>query len=129
MTMPAGVYYFGDLCYVMNSKWNAVCDTTIGDTCLEGEFKLADGTAFAMYGTMYGDGEYTDQHSNHYCVDSGTLGCVLVSASDKSVEEIQEEKLGNVLYIDRPFRTWSDGEIIHLAHIEINTGYPEEENY
>ena len=76
--MKAGKYYVGDLCYVLGDRWTEVCDLIIvGHKCLDGEFELADGTKFAIYGTAYGDGHYLDQKGNGYPVDSGTIGCVL----------------------------------------------------
>ena len=77
--MQSGKYYVGDLCYVMSdADWNEVCELTIkGNECIDGEFTLKDGRRFAMYGTKFGDGEYRDQYGNSYCVDSGSIGCIL----------------------------------------------------
>ena len=40
MTMPAGRYYIGDLCYVMSDEeWDEFCSLTIKDNkCFDGEF-------------------------------------------------------------------------------------------
>jgi len=58
MTMPAGKYYVGDLCYVMDSdEWSQVCSLIIqGEKLLDGEFELPDGRRFAIYSTHWGDG-------------------------------------------------------------------------
>ena len=67
MTMPAGKYYVGDLCYVMHDEWKECCDLFFpyvpghGEQQVEGEFTLADGRRFANFGTRWGDGMY---HSN-----------------------------------------------------------------
>lgn len=83
--MPAGTYYVGDLCYILDNEWDEVCRLTIqGNDCLEGEFVLRDGRKFAMYGTAWGDGEYLDQLGRSYAVDSGTLGCVQVPEGTKA---------------------------------------------
>lgn len=77
--MQSGKYYVGDLCYVMtDADWNEVCELTIkGNDCIDGEFTMKDGRRFAMYGTKFGDGTYSDQYGNSYCVDSGSIGCIL----------------------------------------------------
>ena len=96
--MPAGVYYVGDLCYVMtDEEWDQFCSVTIqGNKCLEGEFNMPDGRRFATYSTMWGDGEYRDQHGNRYGVDSGSIGCILLSdIRANKYEDIKE--LGTVV--------------------------------
>ena len=81
MTMPAGKYYVGDLCYVMdNDEWRQVCARTIqGEKIADGEFELPDGRRFAIYSTAYGDGGYYDQYGHTYSVDAGSIGCILMS--------------------------------------------------
>lgn len=120
MTMTAGDYYIGDLCYVMtDEEWDEVCALTIKDNkCLEGEFTLSDGRQFAMYGTAYGDGTYNDQYLHNYNVDSGTIGCMLISDIKKDLSGESIEQLGARVKFDYPFSTsggrhdrdW-DGEI------------------
>ena len=87
MTMPAGQYYVGDLCYVMTDKeWDEYCSITISNNhCLDGEFEMKDGRRFATYGTAWGDGLYRDQYRNEYSVDSGSIGCI-------KLEDITAEK-------------------------------------
>lgn len=89
--MPAGRYYVGDLCYVMDDKeWDQFCGITIkGNQCLDGEFEMPDGRKFATYGTAYGDGRYKDQYGNSYCVDAGLIGCI-------RVEDIKAEKYNKI---------------------------------
>ena len=96
--MPSGVYYVGDLCYVMtDEEWDQFCSITIeGNKCLDGEFNMPDGRRFATYGTMWGDGEYRDQHGNRYSVDSGSIGCILLTdIRANKYEDIKE--LGTVV--------------------------------
>lgn len=79
-TMPAGTYWIGDLCYVMDDRWDEVCDSIIqDDRCADGAFTLKNGVRFAMFSTTWGDGKYTDREGHDYPVDSGSLGCVRVS--------------------------------------------------
>ena len=89
--MPAGQYYVGDLCYVMDDEeWDQFCKITInGNKCLEGEFQMPDGRMFATYGTAWGDGLYFDQHGNEYAVDAGLIGCI-------RVEDIHADKYDNL---------------------------------
>ena len=128
MTMPAGEYYIGDLCYVMtDDEWEQFCNITIdGFKCIDGEFTMPDGRRFATYGTAWGDGLYTDQYGNQYGVDAGLIGCILVS-------DIKAKKYDNLTYlgfikkIDYEFTTsggrgnkdW-DG-VIHIGPIKIET--------
>ena len=91
MTMPAGQYYVGDLCYVMTDKeWDEFCSITISNNhCLCGEFEMKDGRRFATYGTAWGDGVYRDQYRNEYSVDSGSIGCI-------KLEDIKAEKYKDI---------------------------------
>jgi hypothetical protein len=117
--MKAGKYYVGDLCYVLGDRWDEVCDLIIKDhVCLDGVFELKDGTQFAIYGTAYGDGFYSDQYANGYPVDSGSIGCVLV---DSITSGELDESLGNVIDFDDDFTTSSDSGIIYIGEIEIDT--------
>jgi hypothetical protein len=121
--MNAGVYYIGDICYVMtDDEWDEVCELTIQDNqCVSGEFTLKDGRKFAMYNTMYGDGSYYDQHGNEYSVDSGTLGCILYSdiRADK-YDDIRE--LGTIVEITEDFTTgFNDDGVVMIGPIHIET--------
>ena len=126
MTMPAGLYYVGDLCYVMtDGEWDEYCNITIkGNECLSGEFTMPDGRKFATYNTMYGDGEYSDQHNNSYGVDSGSIGCIALSDINDSIADVH--RLGAVIQFKNDFETsggrnekW-DG-VIRIGHIHIGT--------
>jgi hypothetical protein len=128
--MQAGKYYVGDLCYVMdNDEWKEICSIIIpiqGNNILDGEFELKDGRKFAIYSTMYGDGEYHDQYGHSYSVDAGCIGCI-------RLEDIRTEKYDNLLDLgafvefqtdfvtggDRGTEDW-DG-IIQFGHIAIET--------
>ena len=110
MTMPAGDYYVGDLCYVMHDRWDEVCNLLFSNgrgKSHDGEHTLSDGTRFAIYGTAYGDGEYYDEQGNSYSVDAGMIGCILVSdivITDNSVEN-QNIDLGMVHTFPHDFET------------------------
>lgn len=127
MTMTAGEYYIGDLCYVMtDEEWDEVCALTIKDNrCLEGEFTLSDGRQFAMYGTQYGDGTYNDQYFRKYNVDSGTIGCMLISdikRNDTNEGDGVTQKFDNSFHTSGGRSTgdhW-DG-VIRIGYIQIDT--------
>lgn len=72
--LKAGEYWVGDLCYVMHGEWTEVCGTAFKDDTPV-KF-LKNGVPFSIQRTACGDGSYTDNHQNDYCVDSGTLGCI-----------------------------------------------------
>ncbi len=102
MTMPAGKYYVGDLCYVMHDEWDEFCALTIsGSELQEGEFNLKDGRRFAFYSTRWGDGEYADQYGRRYGVDAGLIGCIRV----EDINEKERENLdgGHVVEFTREF--------------------------
>lgn len=86
MTMPAGKYWVGDLCYVMHDEWDEVCGLMFQGRddggCNEGEFNLKDGRRFVSYNTRYGDGEYFDEQGRAYGVDAGLIGCIAVKDID-----------------------------------------------
>lgn len=125
--MIPGKYFVGDLCYVIDKQWDEVCDLLCGANFNGGQFVLADGTPFALYGTAHGDGTYLDEQSREYSVDAGVLGCILV---DRLAVPITDHvlKLGHVIDFPEPFHTGrdSDGKIT-LGHVTIDTNPPAEE--
>ena len=127
--MPAGEYYIGDLCYVMHEEWDEVCSLFFkGNTngrCNQGEFVLKDGRRFAGYNTKWGDGEYRDQFNNRYLVDSGCIGCILVS----NIVEMDKRNidLGNVIKMTKEFDTSNIDGLISFNNITIETN--DVENY
>lgn len=135
--MPAGVYYVGDLCYVMSDEeWDEFCSLTIkGNNCIDGEFNLRDGRRFATYGTKFGDGEYRDQFGNTYSVDAGLIGCIRFE-DIKTVKYEDFERLGKIIEYKSDFVTaggrqnddW-DG-VIQIGELRIDTDPVfEEEDY
>ena len=129
MTMPAGKYYVGDLCYVMHNEWDEFCDITIdGNKCLDGEFNLKDGRRFATFGTKWGDGLYKDQFGKEYSVDAGLIGCIRIEDIDLENEDNYTNG-GQVIEFTRDFvvrggrnelgRDW-DG-VIEIGHLVIET--------
>jgi len=136
MSMPAGKYYIGDLCYVMDdTEWVEFCSITIdGHNVIDGEFQLKDGRRFATYGTAYGDGVYHDQYGHSYSVDAGLIGCI-------KIEDIRANNydnlldLGSIMEFDNSFATSGGrGETdwegtIQFGHVMVETNPHYEEEY
>ena len=127
MTMPAGKYYIGDLCYVMHDEWSECCDLFFPyvpgqpERQVEGEFTLKDGRKFASFGTAYGDGTYTSNIGTSHSVDSGSIGCIRVEdIQDRTYDNI--ESLGGIVEFDRPFEVEKIGRgLLKFGHVEIDT--------
>jgi len=133
MTMPAGKYYIGDLCYVMHPEWDECCDLFFPANHpprgVEGEFTLKDGRRFASFSTAYGDGTYRSNIGTGHCVDSGSIGCIRVEdIRDDQYDNIEE--LGAVVEFAQPFEVSSDQGLLIFGHVQIETagGYDEEED-
>ena len=136
MSMPAGKYYIGDLCYVMtDDEWEEFCSITIdGMKCIDGEFSLKDGRRFATYGTAYGDGVYHDQYGHSYSVDAGLIGCILIDdIRANNYDNLLD--LGSIMEFDSSFAT-SGGRgdegwegLIQFGHVLIETNPCYEEEY
>jgi len=130
--LPAGKYWVGDLCYVMNKEWDEVCGLFFEGRddhgCNEGLFTLKDGRKFVSFNTKWGDGSYHDETENEYGVDAGLIGCILVS-DIKHGDDFHNLDGGHVHEFTSPFncsggrsdlgRDW-DG-VIKIGHIEIAT--------
>jgi hypothetical protein len=134
-TMPPGKYWIGDLCYVMDDKWGAVCDLIIqGNDVGSGVFELPDGTTFVSLNTAYGDGVYTDLSRNQYPVDAGLIGAIKV---DDITSKNVDMRGGHVFDFPYEWAFRKDDGILSFDSIIINTGdkedydddyYPEDED-
>lgn len=130
--LPAGTYYVGDLCYVIeDDEWDGFCDRSFPGFSEEviGILETSEGVNYANFSTKYGDGGYRDAEGREYSVDSGCIGCIPVSAmsKDKSSEEIA--RLGNIISFDEEFEVGYDDEtgVIRFGEVEIMTGDYEDE--
>ncbi len=131
MTMPAGKYYIGDLCYVMSDvEWKDVCETTIdGSEVKNGEFTLSDGRRIAIYSTAVGDGCYECSNYRDHYVDSGTIGCILYDDIRFEKDKDRLIKFGSIVTFDEPFETSVfDDSLIIFGNVEIETA-PEYNEY
>lgn len=121
--MPSGMYYIGDLCYVMSDDWDEVLDLTIAKDgkLLNGEFEMKGGRRFALYSTKHGDGMYRSNMGTNHAVDSGTIGCILVEDIIDIPKFEIDGKLGAVVTIDRSFSTAERDGLIVFGDVIINT--------
>lgn len=95
VTMPAGEYWIGDLCYVMHEDWDEFCMAED-----PGLYTLKDGTHYAWHYTAYGDGSYEDNYGNSYGVDAGLIGMINVADIDMSNPE-NHMGLGHVFKFEK----------------------------
>lgn len=73
VSLPAGRYYIGDICYVLDDEvYYGVWDNA---GFAEGLYE-ANGGIFAVAMTAHGDGCYSDSNGNCYGVDAGNIGIV-----------------------------------------------------
>lgn len=135
MTMPAGKYYIGDLCYVMHDVWDECCELFFPANHppkgVEGEFTLKDGRRFASFSTAYGDGEYRSSINTSHSVDSGSIGCIRVEdIRDNEYSQEHLNELGAYVEFDQPFEVSSDQGLLIFGHVQIETApeYDEEEH-
>lgn len=133
MTLPAGKYYVGDLYYVANKEWDKIIGLVfegrnqIGGAN-EGIFTLSNNRKFATFFTANGDGTFLDQKNRQYLVDSGSIGCILVS--DIIVNETTNFDNGNIIDFHEPFEvsggrygdnyeSWNS--VINIGSVQIDT--------
>lgn len=121
MNMPAGTYYVGDLCYVLDDDdWDWVClnsfDPKSGKS-IQGMFEMNNGKKFCLFETAYGDGEYNDQFGKSYLVDSGTIGCVLLKYTTKD-----GMNGGQIIQFNEPFECKKSDKTLIFGPVTINTG-------
>ncbi len=121
--MPAGRYYIGDLCYVLDKDWDEFCALTIKDhECLDGEFTFKDGRRFATYGTAYGDGCYPNNISSfNLPVDAGLIGCVRVEDCEVDIN------MGIIVDFPEPFSTSEKEGVISFGHVHVDTACEDDE--
>ena len=123
--MKAGLYYIGDLCYVLHDEWDECCELFFEGRndhgCNQGEFQLKDGRLFANFNTAHGDGTYTDQGgSREYPVDSGSIGCILVKDVDVDNKNNRLD-YGNTIKFEDDFEVGNANGTIIFGHIRIKT--------
>lgn len=121
ITMPAGSYYIGDLCYVLNDNWDEVCSLFFeGRTdhgCNQGGFTLKDGRNFVCFNTAWGDGSYEDNYGRQYGVDAGCIGAMQVPNCFEGAP-----LGGNIVEFKNEFECRKEGRgLLIFGNVEIET--------
>jgi hypothetical protein len=119
--MPAGKYYVGDVCYVLENDWDEVCNFLFRKEGKDrgGESQLENGAKYAVYSTAWGDGSYEDNKGNYYGVDAGVIGCIKVDDLYKIGEAPSD--LGTIHEFQNDFETGYDNGIIFFGDLRIET--------
>lgn len=125
-TFPAGLYYVGDLCYLLPD--HVYDDYVCSSTGYEGvEVEVTDGEKapyLSFYShTAYGDGLYRDNNKNSYCVDAGIIGIVQLVDEEmiESAKTQEKAKLAKVIKFEHPFTVDVDGGTFEFGDIKICT--------
>ena len=135
MTMPAGRYYIGDLCYVMHDEWDECVNLFFPyvpgqpQQHVEGEFVLKDGRRFASFGTAHGDGTYNSNIGTEHMVDSGSIGCIQIKdIQDSTYDDI--ERLGAIVEFEQPFEVKKVSlGLLRFGHVDIETDADYDKEY
>jgi len=128
-TLPAGTYYIGDICYVLD---DVIYESVFGETGYEEGLYMKDSEQFLVGQTFCGDGEFSGSDGCKYAVDAGVIGIVsegLISSDPDSGKDTNGGKVytfsSDVLVTMEKGVFTFESEGIYLR---INTGYEEEED-
>lgn len=100
---PAGEYYIGDFCYLLNDEdyANIVYSRTMMNLINIKFTFLFGNTAY-----HYRDGQYSDnQGYNHYSADSGTIGIINLPTEklQQTAKELMKDNNAIIIKFDAPF--------------------------
>jgi len=113
--MPAGEYYIGDPCYVIE-PWNEFCDVWF-DQINGGIFEY-DGLLVCVYNTQWGDGCYPASDGSMLPVDAGLIGAIPLALVVKGGEED-----GTYVTFNEPFSCFRDQDgRLHFGRFNVMTG-------
>ena len=117
--LPAGKYYIGDPCYVIDD-WDQFCNRWFSED--PGIFDF-DGYDVCVFNTQYGDGLYPTDDGSMLPVDAGIIGAIPVVLMTRGGEED-----GMVVTFDEPFSCGYDSEgTLEFGHVTVKTGDDEPE--
>ena len=115
VTLPAGRYLIGDLCYLDQED----ADELFADYQPGRVRTLHDGRKYVYLDTAYGDGEYLDQAGRGYMVDSGTIGVI-------QFDGVASTGMGRTHDFPEPFEVYSEDGLLVFGHVCIQTGATDE---
>lgn len=135
MTLAPGKYYIGDPCYALSEEsYQEFLNLVLsGSDVLEGEFCFTDGTRFAVFNTLWGDGYYSASNNHRYPVDAGCLSAIPISKCDaKKLDEYGDaftiEDFETIFEAKSNCSRRSGDGTITFGHIRIETGEYEDED-
>jgi len=120
VTLPAGRYLIGDLCYRGNQIWDSMIDHIDGKA-----HKLPSDRFYVILKTKWGDGSYFDFDRNEYWVDSGTIGIMEWDGDDMSGPN------GRTFDFMTEFAVFEDKGDLHFGAVVVETDpqYDEQVDY
>ena len=118
---PAGEYYIGDFCYLLDSEDydDIVCSFQYDNEPYQ--YKKFN---FLFGNTAYGDGQYSDNQGNScYSVDSGTIGIINLPTKklQQTAKELMKDNNANIVKFDAPFEVYCRKGVFTFGSIIINT--------
>lgn len=114
--LPAGEYYIGDPCYVIDS-WDEFLAPFWMQEPRGGVFDF-DGYPVAAFYTLYGDGYYTlEPGGEGLPVDAGMIGAIPVVLMTKGGEAD-----GALVSFDEPFECYEINGVLHFGDYTVETG-------
>ncbi len=117
MILPAGKYYIGDPCYVLDAAaMNAVTDKMTSGEAASSVFEVNGHMMWAHF-TQYGDGAFADQNGAEYPVDSAALSAVPIDL----VKNPEGEEHGTVIEFDMSFTVNYKNGVFWFGDICIDT--------
>jgi len=115
ITLPAGRYLIGDLCYRDEDVWDQMISTKGMSGKVHSSYEGTD-HSFVILNTKYGDGSYSDNNENVYYVDSGTIG---IMSWDKGTSF--NSPMARVFEFTESFQVYNDKGKLHFGNIVIDT--------
>ena len=123
--VPAGKYLLGDPCYhIKDEHWDILLDSCEYFQNSVGEIF---GHKVLAFSTMYGDGCYSDNHTNSFCVDAGLIGLIPWEYIEEFSVEVDEE-LAVVVTFEDDTKCYSEEGNLVFGTIEIRTGNFEDDS-
>lgn len=126
MIFKKGVYYVGDLCYVVED-WLELLEQSsyFNSRTTRHWFGCYKGQPAFAGSTRYGDGLYFDSEGRQYPVDSGSIGIVPVEVLGADADFSG----GQVVTFSEDFEvSWQDGDFV-FGHVSLPTGDNHDDEY
>lgn len=122
--LPAGDYYIGDPCYVINDKWSEFLEVFWAARDLGSATFIFEDVTCAAFNTQHGDGTYTlEPRGDTLLVDAGIIAAIpgeLVSGGGHG---------GTFVTFDSPVQCQAVNGVLHFGDFNVNTGWEEEEEH